>query len=163
MRIIALPGSDAEWANLLLVLALIVGIAIAITVWKRLRSRDIERLLKDPRYHQALAVYIDHLRAEEPTRDDRREAVTTAIRYLVNDLGVSSNEAGPSLRLVVAAYDREQSYELRHQAIACEEAGDHEAALAYFERAARLQEEHDPKDHEFLLRCIARVRAKVRS
>jgi tetratricopeptide (TPR) repeat protein len=163
MRIFIIPNSTEDWVILLTVLALVIGIGIGVTVWQRLWPPATKKLLEDDRYHQALAVYAGNLPAEEPTRDDRRSALAAATLYLVNEHGIDSREAAPNVRLVVAAYDRDQSYELRHEGLAYEEAGDPESALAYYERAARLQEEHDPKDYQFLLRCADRVRRKVRS
>jgi hypothetical protein len=135
---------------------------IGVVVYQWLWPSASKKVLDDDRYHQALAVYIDSLRGEEPTRDDRRAALAAATLYLVNQHGIPSADAAQRMLLMVAAYDREQSYELRHEAIAFEEAGDYESALTYFERAARLQEDHDPADYRFLQACIARVRGKVR-
>src|SRR5262245_24419376 len=137
MRVIFLPTSPEAWIGVLIVVALLIGVVL----YQRLWPSASQRALEDGRYHQALAVSADNLPGEEPTRDDRRAAVAAATLYLVKEHGIPSAEAAPNMRRVVAAYDREQSYELRHEAIAYEEAGDYESALAYFVRAARLQEE----------------------
>jgi hypothetical protein len=157
------PTTDEGWAHLLIGLAVVGCVVVGILAWRRLFPPAIEKLQRDQRYHQALAVYAANLRTEEPTREERRAALAAATAYLVNEHGVPEAEAAPNVRLLVAAYDREQSYELRHQALALEEAGDHESALAYFERAARLQKEHDRQDYRFLQRCVARVRGKMRT
>jgi hypothetical protein len=66
--------------------------------------------LEDDGYRQALAVYLKHLRTQEPTREDRRAALAAAIAHLVTELGIPPTEASPNMGLVVAAYDRDQSY-----------------------------------------------------
>jgi tetratricopeptide (TPR) repeat protein len=159
MRVIFLPTDPEVWLVVLAILVLGIGVALYKSIW----PSASQKVLQDGRYHQALTVYVESLpEEEEPTRDDRRAALAAATLYLVNEHGIPSAEAAPNMQRMVAAYDREQSYELRHEGIACEEAGDYESALAFYERAARLQEDHDPADHRFLLGCADRVRGKVR-
>ncbi len=158
MRIIILPNSPYFWISVLILLALVAGVVL----WRWLWPPTIEKLGKDVRYHQALAVYIENLPGEDPSREDRRAALAAATLYLVNEHRIPSAEAAAHMQQVVAAYDREESYELRHAAIAYEEAGEYDAALTSFERAARLQEDHDPADYRFLQQCIARVNGKAR-
>jgi tetratricopeptide (TPR) repeat protein len=158
MRIIIIPDTPEFWIIAAVVVLVIVGIAL----FRWLRPPLLQKLLEDARYQQALGVYADSLPHEELTRDNRRQAVAVAIQYLEKEHGIPPDEAGPNVRLVVAEHDRERSYELRHEALAYEQAGAYDLALDYFERAAVWQEEHDPKDYQFLQRCIARVRGKVR-
>lgn len=163
LRIIFVPTTAEGWTFVLIVVALVIGVGIGVAAWQRLWPSATKKVLADVRYRQALAVYIENLGAEEPTREDRRDALRMATLYLVNEHHIQSVEAAPNMRLVVAAYDHEQSHELRSEAQAYEMAGDYESALAYYERAARLQEEHDPKDYQVLLRCIDRVGRKIGS
>jgi hypothetical protein len=158
MRIIFFRDTPEFWIALAIVLVIVIGVVI----YHVIRPPPVKKLLQDGRYHQALAVYAGNLPPGEPTWEDRHNAFAVAAEYLTNEHGIPAEQAEPNLRLVVAEYDREQSYELRHEAIAYERAGAHELALEYFERAARLQEGHDREDYEFLQRCVARVRRKVR-
>ncbi len=158
MRVIFIPDTP----EFLVVLAALVLLVIGIALYQWLRPPAIKRLLPDGRYQQALAVYAANLGQPEPTPDERRQALAVAAEYLSREHGIAAEEAAANLRVLVAAYDRDQSYELRHEALAYEQAGAFQLALECFERAARLQEEHDPKDHQFLQRCVARVRGKVR-
>jgi tetratricopeptide (TPR) repeat protein len=135
---------------------------VGVVAYQRLRPPAWERLLRDGRYHQALAVYATNLQHEEPTADDRRQALAAAVEYLTKEHGVAPEEARQNLPLVVARFDRDRSYELRHEAVAYEQAGAYGLALEYYERAARWQEEYDPKDYQFLQGCAARVRRKAR-
>ena len=162
MRIILIPSTTEGWVLLLIFLGGVICVGLAIAGWQRLFPSALKKVLKDGRYHQALEVYRQHLEPEKVTLDDRREAFTAATVYLVKEHGIPTEEAGANMRLMVAAYDREQSFDLRHDAAICEEAGDYQSALVNYERAARLQEEHDQKDFEVLQRCIARVRRKMR-
>ncbi len=162
MRVILIPSTTEGWVLLLIVLGGVICIGLAIAAWQRLFPSAIKKVLKDSRYHQALAVYRQHLGPEELALDDRRDAFTVATVYLVKEHGIPPEEAGPNMRLMVAAYDRDQSFDLRNDAAIYEEAGDYQSALVNYERAARLQEEHDQKDFEVLQRCIARVRRKMR-
>jgi tetratricopeptide (TPR) repeat protein len=158
MRFIYIPEDPLVW----LIVGAIVLFGIGYAVFRSIWPATIDKLQSDDRYRQALAVYAGNLpQQEEPTRDDRRNAFVAAAAYLTTDHGIAAEEAERNLRLVVAQYDREVSYDLRHEALGYERAGAHQLALEYFERAARLQEEHDPKDYQFLQRCIARVRKKV--
>jgi hypothetical protein len=158
MRVLYIPQDPLVW---LLIAGLVVAVLV-VAFFRRLFPSATKKALADPRYHQALAVYVDRLPGEDPTREERWDALDVATRYLIDEHGVAPAAAGPNLRRVVQQYDREQSYDLRHQGIAHEEAGEFEQALVYYERAARLQEQHDRADYEFLQRCVARVRGKVR-
>ena len=75
-----------------------------------------------------------------------------ATEYLANEHGIPAAEARPNLRRVVAEYAREQSYELRNEAVAYEQEGAYDLALDCYQRAAWWQEEHDAKDYQFLQR-----------
>lgn len=163
MRVIFIPNSNEEIAIIVGVIVLVLGIAVVVSFYKRLFPSTISRLASDMRYRQALGVYVGNLQSEDPTREERRAAVIEAISYLVNDHGIPSAEASTNMRLVVATFDHDQSLALRQEGAAHEEAGDYASARAYYERAARLQEEHDPADHGFLLQCIARVSARIRT
>ncbi len=163
MKVILIPSTPEGWMQLFVVFGFIICLGIAIVVWRYVFPPAVQKLAADERYLQALAVYIEALRSDDPTRDERRTARAAATTYLINDCGIPSEEAATNMNLMVAAYDHDQSFELRDAGFVFEESGDFELALAYFERAARLQEEHDAKDYQFLQRCIARVRNKVQS
>lgn len=158
MRVIFIPESPEVW----LVLGIVLLLLIAFCIYRQIRPPLLQRLLADQRYRQALAIYAGNLPGESPPPEDLEKAFALACDCLIRDLGVPAAEAGPNLRLVVKDYDRARSYDLRHEALAYEEAGAHDLAVEFFERAARLQERHDPEDHAFLMRCVARVRGKVR-
>jgi hypothetical protein len=158
MRIIFIPDTPEFW----LIAAAVLALIIVIAVYRWLRPPAAERLIADPRYRQALEVYAGNLQHEDPTYDDRQAALAVAADYLAAEHGVPAEEAEANLRLVAAVYDRERSYELRHEAIAYEQAGAYDQALDYYERAARWREGHDAEDYQFLQRCAARVRGKVR-
>jgi tetratricopeptide (TPR) repeat protein len=162
MKVILIPTTTQGWVLLLLTIGIIVAIGFVIVAWQGLFPSATKKVLKDDRYHQALAVYRQHLGLDEPTLDPRRDAFAAATEFLVKAHGIRSAEAASNMRLMVAAYDRDQSFELRNEAAIYEEAGDYQSALANYEQAARLQQEHDQKDHEVLQRCIARVRRKMR-
>jgi tetratricopeptide (TPR) repeat protein len=162
MRIIWIPTTTEGWVELLIGIGVIIAIGLAIAAWQGLFPSATKKLLKDDRYRQALRVYSEAVGAqEEPTLDDRREAFAAAAEYLVSEHGIPSAEAARNMRLMVAVYDRDQSYDLRNDAAIYEEAGDYQSALVNYERAARLQEQHDRKDYDVLQRCIARVRRKI--
>lgn len=159
MRFIIWRDTPEFWAALAIVLLIIVGACI----YQWWRPPVWKKLLDDRRYQEALSVYAANLPREEPTAEDRRQAVVAAVEYLTMEHGLSAEEARPNVRVVVARYDRDQSYELRQEAVFYEQAGAYDLALDYYERAARWQQEHDPKDYQFLQQCAARVRKKVRS
>jgi tetratricopeptide (TPR) repeat protein len=160
MRFFIWSDSPEFLAALGLVVALVIGFAI----YQWLRPPAIQKLAGDNRYLEALSVYTANLPTEgEPTREDRFRAHVAAAGYLTEQHAIAEAEADANLRVMVAEYDKERSYELRYDALAYEEAGAYDLALDCFERAARLQEEHDPKDYQFLQRCIQRVRAKAQS
>jgi tetratricopeptide (TPR) repeat protein len=158
VRIIIWNDTPEFLAAIGIVVALVIGVA----VYQWLRPPGWQRLLKDGRYHQALAVYAANLQHGDPTADDRRRALAAAVQYLTAEHAVPAEDAAANLRLVVAQYDRDRSYELRNEAVAHEQAGAYGLALEYYERAARWQQEHNPKDYQFLQTCVARVRSKVR-
>jgi hypothetical protein len=158
MRVIVIPESPEVYILIGVVLVLAVAGA---ALYQRFFPPAAQKLLADQRYRAALSVYTDRLQMEQPTRADRQAALAAASDYLWNEGGVPAEEAGRNLLLVVAGHDRERSYDCRHDALAYEQAGAYEMALDCFETAAMWQEDHDPKDHQFLQRCLARVRKKV--
>ena len=159
MQFFIIPESPAVWLLIAAVLALGVGIA----VYQRLRPPAWKKLLQDERYRKALNVYAETIRHEGTLCDVRRKAVAEATDYLATEHGIPATEAEPNLRRIVSQYAREQSYELRQEAVAYEQQGVYEQALDYYQRAAWWQEDHDLKDYQFLQRCVARVRGKARS
>jgi tetratricopeptide (TPR) repeat protein len=159
MRFFIWPDTPEFWGGL----AIVLGIIVCVLVYHVLWPPAWKKLLKDRRYDQGLGVYAEHLRHEDATNDDRRRAFAAAVQYLTNEHGIPPEEAAQNLRLLVAQYDRDRSYDLRNEAVAHEQAGAYGLALEYYERAARWQEEHDPKDFQFLQTCVDRVRRKARS
>jgi hypothetical protein len=144
----------------------IAGVALVVLVgvvalYQYFFPPAVDRLRTDPRYQAAFTLYTTNLQFENPTRDDRQAALAVAATYLEGE-GVPADEARRNLQLIVAGYDRERSYDLRHEALAYEQLGANELALEYFERAAMWQEDHDRTDSQFLQRCIARVQGKIR-
>jgi hypothetical protein len=161
MRIVFLPDSPEVWA---VAIGILVVTVIGVAIYQWLRPPATKKLIEDPRYLQALDVYAAGLPGEaEPSRQDRQAALAAAVECLAKEHGVAAEEAERGLRLLIAEYDKDRSYELRHQALTYEQAGAYDLALDYFERAARLREEHDPEDYQFLQRCAARVRGKART
>ncbi len=162
MRIIFLP-EDPDM--ILAAVAVLVLLVIGVAVYQWLRPPLLPKLREDSRYQQALEVYargLPHDPSESPpTPEERRVALDLAVEYLTKEHALPAEEARKNLGLVVAAYDKDLSYELRNEALIHEQNGAYDLALDRFERAARLQVEHDPEDHAFLQRCIARVRGKA--
>src|SRR5690349_18546753 len=122
MRVILVPSSTEGWLLVLIALGVIIAIAIAVAAWQGLFPSATKKVLKDGRYHEALAVYTQHLGPDEPTLDDRRDAFAAATEYLVKQHGIASEQAAPNMRLMVAAFDRDQSFDLRNDAAIFEEA-----------------------------------------
>jgi hypothetical protein len=158
MRIIFIPDSPAAWIVIAAVLALIAGVVI----YQWLRPPAWKKLAQDDRYRHALAVYAEAVGREDQLCDVRRQALDSATEYLVTGHGIPAAEAAPNLRRVVAEYARERSYELRNEAVAYEQEGAYDLAMDLYQRAAWWQEHYDPKDYQFLQKCVARVRGKVR-
>jgi hypothetical protein len=132
---------------------------LCVCVYRSAQSRA-NRLVKDSRYQLALHVYVQGLPGDsEPTGEDKKKAFAAGVEFLQKS-GVPAEKAEPALRLLVGELERGRSYELREQAVEHEQAGEWEQAIDYYEQAARLREEWDRKDHEFLLKCIKRVRDK---
>lgn len=161
MRFFILPDSPEVY--LIGLATLVIGI-IVVALYQWVRPPLLKTLLNDERYLHALTVYTNHLPTDtEPSREQRHDARARAAEYLTREHGIAAVDAERNVRVVVAALDKDRSYELRQDAVTYEQAGAYELALDHYERAARLQEEHDKEDHAFLQRCIARVRKKVRA
>jgi tetratricopeptide (TPR) repeat protein len=159
MRIIIIPDWPEFWA---VVIGIVVVLVIGVVIYQAFWPPASRKLLADDRYQQALSIYAGLLEHEDPTREERQNALAQSAEYLTTEHGIPEAEARSNVRLVVAEHDRDRSYEVRQQAIGYEELGLYDMALDYYQRAARWQEEHDPKDYHFLLGCAARVRAKLR-
>jgi hypothetical protein len=142
-------------------LATTVGIVVAIVIIWYLSARSrANRLLKDDRYQEALQVYGKGLPAEgEPTREQKQKSLASAVEFLQN-YGIPAATGEERLRLLIGELDRDRSNELRGFAVDFEQSGEWEQAILLYEQAARLREDWDPKDHQFLLKCIERVRSK---
>jgi hypothetical protein len=157
MRPIFIPDTPEAWIAIAAVVVLIVGIVL----YQWIRPPVWKRLMQDDRYRQALKVYAEVVHRDHSLSDVRHQAVAAATAYLVNQHRIVAGEADRNLRHVVAEYARDQSYELRNEGAAHEQAGAYDLALDFYQRAAWWQEEHNPKDYQFLQRCIARVRGKA--
>jgi hypothetical protein len=160
---IFIPDSTEVWLMLAAILAVGVGGGVGIGVYQWLRPPLWKKLSQDERYCNALIVYAEAIGRDEQTGNIRRHAHAAGTAYLVNEHGIPAEEAGANLQRVVAVYARNQSYDLRSEGVNFEQAGAYDLALDCYQRAAWWQEEHDPKDYQFLQRCIARVRGKVRT
>lgn len=121
-----------------------------------------EKLLKDQRYVRAIAVYDAALPGpdDESTAELRRQALATAIDYLVSEEKVPQTEAEANLRTIVSLREELRSKQLRHEALSHEMAGQWDEALDLYEEAAELRELWDPKDYAYLQKCIERVEKK---
>jgi hypothetical protein len=120
----------------------------------------LKRLARDRRYQEALQTYGRSLpEGSEHSPEEKEEALAAAIQVLEGQ-GVAPAAARVNLRLLLAEMDRQRSYELRHQAVVHEEAGEWDLAAQYYEQAARLRVDWDKNDCDFLLQCIRRVRDK---
>jgi tetratricopeptide (TPR) repeat protein len=151
------PWSYRIPAGLATILAFVVVVAV---IGYRSATARANRLLKEDKFQEALQLYARNLPADtEPTAEERQQAFAAGVEFLVNR-GVDPDKAEASLRLLVAEMDKDTSYLLRNQAVEHEQAGEWEQAIELYERAARLRVESDLKDHEFLLKCIERVRKK---
>lgn len=141
---------------------LAVVAALAVFVWRmEAPNRRVQALGSDPRYRQALALYTQALAGnEDPSRDEQQQALNTAVAWLQQTHGIEAAAARTGLRQLMAAMDKERSYELRHMALALEQGGMYEGAIRHFRQAAALREEWDREDHAFLLECIRRVEQK---
>ncbi len=129
------------------------------------QGKKLRRLLKDPKYVQALEVYAATLpKPDDPsTLELRKEALATAITFLVTEKSVRKAEAETNLKLIIAQQEEQHSRFLRQQALVHEEAGEWNEALDRYEEAAELRELWDAKDYAFLQKCIARVERKQAS
>lgn len=144
--------------GLVAIAALVGGIIVVARFAKPARA---QRLLQDERQQQALEVYCKFLESlEEPTLQDRQQALATAVEFLVTQHGLPADKSDANLRLAVSEMDRGQSYELRQEAVEYEQSGNWQEAVQLYEQAAELQRPWDLKDHAFLLKCVARVRSK---
>src|SRR4051812_12643538 len=114
MRIIFFRDTPDFWAAVAIVLLLIIGIV----VYQWLRPPAVKKLLADVRYQQAVAVYAAHFQGEDVTADNRARARAAAAEWLTNEHGMPPAEAGKNLRLAAAEFDKERSYEARHEALA---------------------------------------------
>jgi tetratricopeptide (TPR) repeat protein len=160
MRPIFLPGDPETWVVAIVVL---VVLFIGHVIYQWLRPPVLQKVTADPRYPQAMGVYVGHLPVDaEPSWEQRQDAFAAAVEYLTREHGLPAEEAEKGLRVLVGEYNKGLSYDLRHEALTYEQAGAYDLALDYFERAARLREGFDAEDYEFLQRCVARVRAKAR-
>jgi hypothetical protein len=159
MRPIFIPDSPEPW----LIVAAIVAVGLGIAAYQWVRPPAWKKLLQDDRYRKALDVYAEAVGRDDQSAGVRRQALAAGTAYLADECGIPVEEGEPNLLRVVAVYARDQSYELRHEAVAFEQAGAYDMALDCYQRAAWWQEDHDPKDYQFLQRCIARVRCKARS
>ncbi len=157
MRPIFIPDTPEAWLGIAAIVVLVVGILI----YQWIRPPAWKKLIQDDRYRQALKVYAEVVHRDHELCDVRQQALAAGTAYLANEHGLAAEEASRNLRHVVAQYARDQSYELRNEGAAHEQAGAYELALDLYQRAAWWQEENDPKDYQFLQRCIARVRGKT--
>ncbi|MFO0878597.1 MAG: hypothetical protein U0840_14750 [Gemmataceae bacterium] len=141
------------------------GVALAIVVvaliqW--LRPPVIQKLMNDPRYLEAMAIYTSQLPAlEDSTAEQRGAAREQAVLQLTQSHGIPVEEANRNMHIIEGEYLKQRSYELRQEAIAFEQGGLYPMALEQYERAAELRRGHDAEDHDFLQRCIDRVRRKL--
>jgi tetratricopeptide (TPR) repeat protein len=158
---IIIPESPRAWLIIAAFLAIAVAGAVGIALYQWLRPPVWKKLVQDERYCQALNVYAEAVQHQDQLCDVRPQALAMGSAYLMTEHGIPAEEAAPNLRCVVAVYARDQSYGLRYEAVAYEQADAYDVALDYYQRAAWWQEDHDPKDYQFLQRCIARVRGKV--
>jgi hypothetical protein len=139
--------------------SLTIVVLLCVCVYRSAESRT-KRLLKNSSYQQAVEVYVKSLPADkEPDREDRKKAIAAGVEFLQNS-GIPAEQAESSLRLLIGELERGHSYDFRNQAVEHEQAGEWEQAIANYEKAARLREEWDRSDYEFLLKCIKRVRDK---
>jgi hypothetical protein len=148
------------------IVTMIVG-SIALYVWVRLfpsKFARVQRLLRDARYVQAADVYDSSLPPpeEEVTVAHRRQALALATDYLV-ERSVPRERAAADLKEIISSRDEDRSKVLRTQALNHELAGEWDEALDLYEEAAELRELWDPKDYNYLRKCIARVEQKQAS
>jgi hypothetical protein len=157
MRPIFIPDTPEAWLGIAAIVVLVVGILI----YQWLRPPAWKKLIQDDCYRQALNVYADVVHRDHQLCDVRHQALAAATTFLMTEHGIAAAEAERNLRHVVAQYARDQSYELRAEGAAHEQAGAYDLALDFYQRAAWWQEEHNPKDYQFLQKCIARVRGRT--
>jgi len=126
--------------------------------------KRVTQLLKDPKYLQAREIYSASLPKEddESTLDHRKQALDTAIDFLVDEKSVPRQKAAANLRAIISYHEELHSKQLRQAALAAEMAGDWNEALDLYEEAAELRELWDPKDFSYLQKCIARVEQKAK-
>jgi hypothetical protein len=136
-------------------LVVLVGVMIYFSAQSR-----ANRLSQKGIYQEALQVYVQNLPGEEePDREAKMKALAAGVEFLRNS-GIAEDKAERSLRLLVGEMERGQSYEFRNRAVEYEQAGHWDQAIENYEQAARLREEWDGKDYDFLQKCIERVRKK---
>lgn len=143
----------------------LIAIAIAITglmLFLPTQHRRVQRLLKDPRYAQAVEVYAASLPPtdDESSRELRQQAFGTATEFLIQEKTVPAAQAEQNLRLIISHEEQLRSKHLRQIALAHELASEWNEALDCYEEAAELREMWDPKDYAYLQKCIARVQEK---
>lgn len=157
MRFFIIPN-DSE---LILIGGGILLLLGGILLFRWLRPPLIRRLLDDPRYLEALSIYLQHLPPEgDPSPADRHTASTAAVDYLSEQCAIPREQAQMHLGVIEGEYLKNRSYELRETALGYEQAGAYDLAAEYFARAAELRKDHDAEDYEFLQRCIHRVHKK---
>ena len=140
------------------VVALVGAVLVSAYTSAQARAR---RLFRDARMADALEVYHKNLPPDAPpTPEAHAAARDAALAFLEQTHGVPRPQAERRLHLMLAEINRAHSYDLRHQAVACEMEGRWDEAVALFQQAADLRRDWDPRDHDFLLSCIRRVRAK---
>ena len=118
MRFIFLPEDpDLILAGVAVVVLLILGVA----AYHWIHPPVLPKLREDSRYQQALEVYARGLPRDPaespPAHEERQGALDLAAEYLTKEHAVPADEARKNLGLVVAAYDKDLSYELRHEAL----------------------------------------------
>lgn len=140
----------------------LIAIAVGASYFFPSQYARSERLLRDPRYVRAIAVYEAALPGpeEESTTELRRQALATAIEYLVSEEKVAQSEADANVKTIVSLREELRSKQLRQDALSHEMAGQWDEALDLYEEAAELREVWDPKDYAYLQKCIERVEKK---
>jgi hypothetical protein len=142
---------------------MILGILAIIVVAKLFPSARARaaKLNKDPRYVEALEVFVRNLPDEgEASPEEKQHAMKLGAEFLTSTHGIAPEKAMAHLRLIIREMERARSYELRGQAAGHEMAEEWDEALEHYRLAAKLQQDWDAKDYLYLLKCIERVEAK---
>lgn len=124
-------------------------------------SRQFESISADPRFEQAVDVYMHACEDDEDPLLVIDHAVITAVEYLVQEAGVEPTLASEGLLTLLRYFALERADELRAEAVQAEHAKEYEDAFDAYSEAAELVRQFDEADSAFLARAAARMEKRI--